>query len=609
MMCAAAACGGSGQVKIDDTLLEGMPDVVLSEGGEGVKDARLRSLLTRHWAWTMRRWPTWASELGITTFNDQLDDLSAEAIASASATRLAFYQEAQHLSILAAGPSSPSDRLTLSLFKDVLQAEIAREVCDFESWNVSPNDAALSYFNRLPEVEPLTSPSGGAALLSRYHAAPNFLANREAHLRRGLSEGKTANAESARRVIEMLDTALAQPVETWPMIRIPTEKVQGQWSESERVAFTKELVAVVSNEVRPALEAHRAFLAAEILPNARDEKSSGLTSLPQGARCYEALIQYQTTLPLTAAELHATGLAEIERINAAMRDLGERLFSTRDLPEILRRLREDSSLYFQTEDEIVKAAEAALAQAKAKIPAYFGRLPQADCVVTRIPAHEAPYTTIAYYRPPPAAAASPRPGEYAINVHAPTTRPRFESKVLAYHESIPGHHLQIAISQELPALPAFRRYDGATAFVEGWALYTESLAEEMGLYDTDLDRMGRLSFEAWRASRLVVDTGMHAMGWTRSQAKTFMLEHTALTPQNIDNEVDRYISWPAQALAYKTGQLEILRLRAQAEAALGTCFNLPAFHDIVLGEGAVSLPTLQRQITDWITREQTKPCP
>jgi uncharacterized protein (DUF885 family) len=196
-----------------------------------------------------------------------------------------------------------------------------------------------------------------------------------------------------------------------------------------------------------------------------------------------------------------------------------------------------------------------------------------------------------------------------VNVHAPTTRPRFEAAVLAFHESVPGHHLQIAIAQELPALPAFRKQLDATAFVEGWALYTERLAEEMGLYADDLDRLGMLSFDAWRASRLVVDTGLHALGWSREQAIQFMLEHTALSRTNIENEVDRYITWPGQALAYKTGQRELWRLRREAEARLGTRFSLPAFHDVVLGQGAVSLPILARQVEAWVTQVEREAPP
>lgn len=242
-----------------------------------------------------------------------------------------------------------------------------------------------------------------------------------------------------------------------------------------------------------------------------------------------------------------------------------------------------------------------MAKAKQTMPTYFGMLPKADCVVVPIPKVAAPFSTIAYYREPHA---NGKPGEYFINTYQPETRPRFEMEVLAYHESIPGHHLQIAISREREGLPAFRRHGGSTAFVEGWALYTERLADEMGLYSSDLDRMGMLSYDGWRASRLVVDTGIHAMGWTRQEAETFMAEHTALTKQNIANEVDRYITWPGQAVSYKVGQLEIIRLRRQAEKELGDNFDIRAFHDVVLRNGAITLPVLAQEVNSWIAAKK-----
>jgi uncharacterized protein (DUF885 family) len=267
------------------------------------------------------------------------------------------------------------------------------------------------------------------------------------------------------------------------------------------------------------------------------------------------------------------------------------VLGTRELPETLDRLRHDAALYFSTRDEVQAKAETALARARAAIPDWFGILPAAPCVVVRMEAHEEKHSTLAYYRQP--AADGSRPGQYFINTYQPETRARYEAEALAYHEAIPGHHLQLAIGQERTDLPAFRRHLGPTAYVEGWGLYTERLSDEIGLYSGDLDRFGILSFDAWRASRLVVDTGMHAFGWTRTQALEFMSQHTALAANNIANEVDRYIVWPAQALGYKIGQLELLRLRAVAEERRGAGFRIRDFHDVVLGTGALPLPTLR----------------
>jgi uncharacterized protein (DUF885 family) len=362
--------------------------------------------------------------------------------------------------------------------------------------------------------------------------------------------------------------------------------------------FRRDLRDVVETGVRPAIVRYLALLEKEILPQARGSEAEGIGALPHGAACYRAEIRRHTTLDSSAGDIHALGLREIARSDRELRELGRKLFKKNDLASVLEKLRGDPKLYFSSAEEIVKKAEQSLARAKAKIPELFTRLPKSDCIVRRVPDYEAPYTTIAYYRQPHPDGS--KPGEYFVNVLDPAKRPRFEAEVLAYHESIPGHHLQIAISQELGDVPAFRKHGLVNSFVEGWGLYSERLADESGLFSSDLDRLGLLSFDAWRASRLVVDTGIHALGWTREQAERFMLEHTALTQQNITNEVDRYIVWPGQALSYKLGQLEILRLRDQAKSRLGARFRLVDFHDVVLGGGSVSLPELERQVNAWI---------
>jgi uncharacterized protein (DUF885 family) len=269
---------------------------------------------------------------------------------------------------------------------------------------------------------------------------------------------------------------------------------------------------------------------------------------------------------------------------------------------VLARLRSDPALHFATPGEVFDVAEASLARANAAIPGWFGRLPKTPCIVVEMAAHEAKYSTIAYYREP--AADGSRPGSYYINTTAPETRPRYEAETLAFHEAVPGHHLQIAIAQELDGLPAFRRLGGPTAYIEGWGLYSERLSGEMGLLSGEMDWFGIASFDAWRACRLVVDTGMHALGWSRDRAIAFMLEHTALAENNVTNEVDRYLAMPGQALAYKLGQREILRLRDVARAALGAGFDIRDFHDVVLGQGAVGLSTLALVVEAWIADQR-----
>jgi len=353
--------------------------------------------------------------------------------------------------------------------------------------------------------------------------------------------------------------------------------------------------------VRPALQRYADVLESVVLPKARGPEASGLAALPMGEACYAARIRHFTTLDLDAEAIHAIGEEAIAKTDAEIVELAKEALSVDTLEAALAKLRSDPALYFDSAEEVEAAAEASLAAAKAKMGSFFGRLPKADCVVRRVPDYEAPYTTIAYYRPPHADGS--KPGEYFVNVLAPETRPRYQARVLAMHESIPGHHLQIAIAQELPEVPAFRKHGGFTAFVEGWGLYAERLAAEMDLYETDLDRVGVASFDAWRGGRLVVDTGLHALGWSRDRAKAYLRAHTALAESNIDNEVDRYINWPGQALAYKLGQLKIRQLRARAEEQLGDRFALPAFHDRVLEAGAVTLPVLQRRVEAWLAAQ------
>ena len=577
------------------TATPGPDSPTADEAVAGVDHAGLRELLARHWEWGLTQAPVHATTLGDHRYDDRLAPNSPADIAASRQTVREFLRIAHELP---RAQLSASDGITLALFIDQLESAIAQEVCQSHKWSVSAFGTPVSRFNRLPEQHRLATPADGRTLLARYRAIPDSVDHSIGHLRAGLQEGLVANAESVRRAIELVDGQLAKPVTEWPMVeRVREAKALARWSEDERTALVRDIEVQVREHIKPAFTRYRALLA-DIQTRARTGNRVGVGALPIGEACYRARIRSYIALPRTPAELHQLGLDEIKRINDEMRALGKKLFQSDDLARIVERLRTDPALYFTSKADVLQSARAALAQARSKMSQYFGILPKAECVVVEIPEYEAPYTTIAYYRAPHYDGS--KPGEYFINTYKPEVRPRFEMQVLAYHEAIPGHHLQLAISQERSRLPAFRRFGGNTAFVEGWALYTERLAAEMELYTGDLDRMGMLSYDAWRASRLVVDTGLHALGWTREQAETFMLEHTALTRANIENEVDRYISWPGQALAYKVGQLEILRLRELARTALGDAFDIKRFHDVVLQNGAVTLPVLADQVNAWI---------
>jgi uncharacterized protein (DUF885 family) len=599
------ACGGS-QTQESPKSVElpasSAPDFALAKDAKAGVDAEaLQDILVRHWDQRMQNSPVWAGTLGDHRFDDRLGDGSAEARMRQREATAAILEEAKSLD--PAGFSA-RDKVTLALFIEGLERGVDRQVCESYQWSVSSRGNPVSSMNTLPEDHKITDLESANNLLERYRQIPKSVDDSIANLRIGIEEGRVANAESIRRTIQLVQGQLDKPVTEWALLK-PVKTLAGSKdiAEEERSRLAGSFEELVKGEIKASFERYLKMLEGELLPKGRSGKEIGAHALPDGLACYEASIRGHINLDRSAKEIHELGLQEIARINGEMAVLGKKLFKSKSLAATIKTLRTDKKLYYDTKEEIIAKAESSLAKAKAVMPEYFGILPEADCKVTEIPDYEAPYTTIAYYRQPHADNA--KPGEYFINTYKPETRPRFEMEVLAYHESIPGHHLQIAISQERHDLPLFRRYGGSTAFVEGWALYTERLSDEMGLYSGDLDRMGMLSYDAWRASRLVVDTGIHAMGWTREEAEKFMQEHTALTEGNIRNEVDRYISWPGQAVAYKVGQLEILRLREKAKADLGERFDLRQFHDAVLKQGAVTLPVLAEQVQAWVSSLQS----
>ncbi len=563
----------------------------------------LDELAAAYWDAFLETNPLFATTVGDPRFDGRLPDPTPDG-ASAERARLAgLLAEADALD----GPGQPGgegpgDRITLSALRESIGADLTVIDGGLRAWNVDPLDGLPVHLLQASEYQPAATRAQAEALLERWRAIPGYTDAHTATLRRSLADGLVACSAPVDRVVDILAALLASPDHDWPLLA-PLAGVSADapgWTAHDRERFTSDVRAAVADGIRPAFARLHETLVAEIRPASRPPERAGLCHLPGGDVTYRRLARAHTSLDTTPEELHATGLAEIRRIDAELAELAGRTLGARDLPGALAALRADPALRFTTRDEVFDKAASSLARAIEAIPDWFGRLPQAPCEVVRIGPHEEEHQTIAYYRHP--AEDGSRAGQYYINTGHPDTRPRYEAEVLAYHESVPGHHLQIAIGQELPELPAFRRHLGPTAFFEGWGLYTERLADEMGLYSGDLDRIGVLSFDAWRASRLVVDTGLHAMGWPRQRAIDFMLEHTALAPNNIANEVDRYIVMPGQALAYKTGQLEILSLRAEARERLGAAFDIRGFHDVVLGSGAIALPTLRGTVESWITR-------
>jgi uncharacterized protein (DUF885 family) len=533
--------------------------------------------------------PTQGTAIGEHRYGDRLSDISA-------AGRAAQARRFEEIGIGLESLPPEADRqaaLTRAALKQAIGDRLALLAADADSYTVDAMSGPQASFLSIPSYQPLRNVADGEAMRARWSEMGPWLDQKIAELQRGAAEGRAPVASSVRRVIAQLDELLAGPVEDSPLL-LPLKAEHVDWDDAAWRAFEVGLADAVRDRVRPAFARYRAYLADDVVAGARDDDHVGLCHLPGGAENYAGLARAHTTTDWSPQEIHEIGLAEISQIDSQITELGAKALGAPDLAGTLAALRGDPSVHFASGEEIVAVAEASLARAVAAIPDWFGRLPQARCEVTRMEPHEEQHSTIAYYREPPQVGS--RPGRYYINTYAPETRPRYEAEALAFHEAVPGHHLQVAIGQELEHLPAFRRHAETTAFVEGWGLYAERLANEMGLYSGDLDRLGMLSFDAWRACRLVVDTGMHALGWSRDAAIQFMVDHSALAPNNIINEVDRYIGWPGQALAYKIGQLAILRLRSETEARLGSSFDIRSFHDVVLGHGALPLGTLAESV-------------
>ena len=553
----------------------------------------MSTLAREYWEARLAEDPLLATSIGDRRYDDLLRDITPQGILRVWRQ----YESIQGRAKSIRGEAlSDADRLTLTALLVDVRAQLDYLSCGLDEWIVDPLGGPQVQLLNVESFQPVRSVTEGQAMVARWRSIGRFFDDHIANLRRGSEEGKIAVSALVEKVIDETEGLLAKPDEEWAFVR-PTAVAHDDWSEADSFRFKGGVTAAVRESIRPAFARYLVFLKSEILPRARPQDKPGILHVPKGPEAYSRLIRVHTSLDLTPDELHQTGLKEVARINGEMVELGEKVFGTRDRKQTLNRLRTDPALYFASRDEVAAKAEAALSKAKAAIAKWFGRLPKADCEVVRMGEHEEKHSTIAYYMQP--AADGSRPGRYYINTSAPETRPRYEAEALAYHESIPGHHLQIAIAQELEGISEFRKHSGVTAFVEGWGLYAERLSDEMGLYSSDLDRIGVLSYDSWRACRLVVDTGMHAMGWTRSQAIDFMMENSALAKNNIVNEVDRYIAWPGQALAYKTGQLEMMRLRQEAKARLGR-FDIRKFHDALLCSGAVPLEALRQIIRDYV---------
>jgi uncharacterized protein (DUF885 family) len=557
-----------------------------------------RQLLADHYAWLLRESPVYATALGVRDYDDRIDDISA-------ATRDRRVEEARaflaRLERIPEARLSPADRTNRAILKrslaDIVEANrYGQRVMLFTTyagWHQGFADLANSvplrtradfesYLTRIAQYPKLNDTAldiTAEAVRGGYTLPCSVLGNYE----RGIT-GVIVDDPVKSRFYEPF-----------------TRAKPGDVNDAEWAAMQARARRIVTERINPAYAKHRDFYRNTYLPKCA--KSDSVSAQPGGRDYYAFRVRQETTTDLSPDRIHEIGLAESARIRAEMETVAKEAgFAGREA--FIAELRTNPIYYAKTPAELMAAAALTAKTIDGKLPGFFATLPRLSYGLRTIPAETAEGTTTAYYSQ--GSPESGLAGTYYVNTSKLDQRPLWELPALTLHEAVPGHHHQIALQQELDLPPFRRNFAFFTAFVEGWALYAESLGQEMGLYDTPARKMGQLSYQAWRAARLVVDTGIHSKGWDKARAVAFMRENTALTDANIEAEVNRYISWPAQALAYKLGELKIKELRAKAERELGAKFDLRRFHDAVLLQGAVPLDVLETQVTDWIALEKAR---
>jgi uncharacterized protein (DUF885 family) len=558
-----------------------------------VDDAsRLHDLFAREWEARLRDNPLFATSVGRHEYDALLPSVGyAELEQRHRATRALLAE----LATIDRSRLGPADRLNAEIWK----SQLADRAAEFElggyQMPFNADSGFHSGFAQLADRMPFANVKDYENYLARLRAWPRYVAQQIELMRMGIRRGFTVpratldgydHTISAHLVDDPAQSVFWKPFERFPAAVAPADR--DRLRQAAREAILGSVVA--------GYKSFLAFYQSEYLPHARATLAA--SELPNGRAYYAHQIRHFTTLDLSPEEIHKIGLAEVERIGNEMRAVMRQVGWQGDFASFLEMLRTDPRFYPKSGEELLKDAAWIAKRIDGKLPSMFKTLPRLPYTVQPVPDHLAPkYTSGRYVEAP---AGSTQPGTYWVNTYKPETRPLYDLEALTLHEAVPGHHLQIARSQELADLPGFRRYSYISAFGEGWALYCEWLGLEMGFYTDPYSNFGRLTYEMWRACRLVVDTGLHAQGWSRQQAIDYLASHTALPRHEIETETDRYISWPAQALSYKLGELKIKALRKKAEQALGAAFDLREFHDVVIGSGALPLAVLEQSIDRYI---------
>jgi uncharacterized protein (DUF885 family) len=568
------------------------PPPTAAAAAEDPPSVRLKALLDEHWEFRLREDPLFATRVGDRRYDDRLPAVApgdfGRRVALTKSVR-------ERLSAIDRASLSAADRIDYDMLARILDDDLAEST--FRTWRM-PLNAEGSYhssFARLPSSMPLASTRDYESYLSRLRAFAAYGRQQMENMREGVRTGFV----QPRVILEGFEGTITTHIVDAPEKSIfwkPFAEPPSGVPEADRERLRGEGRAVIERGVVPAYRALLEFMTKEYLPKARPGIAA--SELPQGREYYAYLVRHFTTLDLTPEEVHRKGLEEVARIRAEMAAVLERLEWDKGFPAFLEFLRTDPRFYPRTGEELLQIASFIAKRMDGKLPSLFKTLPRQPYGVVPVPADIAPKYTAGRYNGAPIDGT--RAGEYWVNTYALETRTLYTLEALTLHEAVPGHHLQTSLAQERTGLHPFRRFEYVDAFGEGWGLYSEFLGREAGFYRDPYSDFGRLTYEMWRACRLVVDTGMHSMGWSRERALQYLAENTALSRHEVTTEIDRYIGWPGQALAYKMGELKIRELRRRAELALGPRFDVREFHDAVLRNGSVPLSVLEAQIDEYV---------
>jgi len=555
----------------------------------------LNRLIQEDWEYKMKTQPLHATYVGDHRYDDRMPDRSPQAIAED--LKMDSLMLDQLLKIDRSGLSK-TDQVNYDLFK--LRNEMAMAEGQYKTY-LMPLTSRSGFhvsFPQLPDALPFMKLADYKNYTARLEAFGKYVDDHIALMKQGIAEGYIVPEIVLRDIEKVIQSQLVDAPEKSLLFK-PVEKFPKTIAGADREQVMDGIRSAVRTQVIPGYERLLAFMQSAYIPAAR--ATIAASDLPAGKEFYRHRIRYYTSLDLSPEEVHDTGIKEVQRIRTEMQQIIGEIGFGGDFQDFIRFLRTDKRFYVDSPEQLMKEVALVLKKMDGQLPELFNTLPRMPYGIKQVPDFIAPRSTTAYYDGP--SGDGTRAGFYYVNTFDLHSRPLYEIEALSLHEAVPGHHLQIARQQELENLPAFRRFSGSTAFVEGWALYAERLGLETGFYQDPYSNFGRLTYEMWRACRLVVDTGIHYLGWSRQQAIDFMAENSALTLHNITTEVDRYISWPGQALAYKIGELKIRELRRKAEEVLSERFDIRAFHDVVLENGAVPLTVLENYVTDWMEQQ------